>query len=142
MKAWRIDLNECDTVYVLAPTRDKATARAIKNHPEVNWWAEMRAYGGFSAISRKRIPELDGDAITHQQLCDLGLMWTECYGCGKRIEHGGREGENGEHIPAHWVTGWTPFCSKACYDAHPSLHRSSTATGWDDPEVVFLSTEY
>lgn len=164
MKAWRIDISDCDTVYVLAPTRDKATAKAINSHPEGNWWVEMRWYGDFSRIKRQRMPELDGDQITHQQLCEMGYMWTECYGCEARIgteatprkfyDQFEWEGSTPRQKPdadprylteettPYWPAPWTAFCCKACFDDHPELHRSAMATGYDDPEAVYLSTDY
>jgi hypothetical protein len=78
MKAWRVTLNDCDTVVVLAETRGKATWAAIH---EAEGWGAVFDRDDWKYVRTRRVPALDGETITERQMIESGLMETECAGC-------------------------------------------------------------
>jgi hypothetical protein len=79
VKAWRVTLNDCDTVVVLAETRGKATWAAIR---EAEGWGADFDRDHWKHVRTRRVPALDGDTITERQMIEVEHMVTECAGCG------------------------------------------------------------
>ena len=132
MRCWRVGLNECDCVYVLAETPGKATSRAIMVGYDFGAIDDDRDID-WKQVRRKRVPALDGDVLTERQMVEGGYMWTECSGCGGHI--------NGDDHNTIWNAKGAPFCCEQCADDQPQ--RFAIATPIQEPtHAVFLSTEY
>lgn len=151
MKAWKVQLNDRDMAFVLAETREKAVAKAIREHPSGDghaWWADVVDWKEFG---RWRRPDLDGEYLTMQPLVQSGEAWVECDGCGCRIDEDGGEPNDdavfaaiadrdvGENLTV-WANPNTAFCCQECYDKH-----RERAHLWPESfhgDSLFLSTEY
>ena len=134
MKAWYVNLNDCDSAYVLAETRGKATMAAIR---EWEGWAESWDRDYWKAVRCRRFPALDGDSFTERQLVDGGHIWTRCHGCG------GFAGYCGPADGLVYGADNRPYCEEACRDrpTRPGVPLyTSPVHGPYEPMLV--STEY
>lgn len=150
-KAWKIKLNDCDTAYVLAATREKAVAKAIREHPSGDGhfhWADVVDWKEFG---RWRRADLDGEFLTMQPLVEAGEAWIECAGCGCQIDMEGGEPNDdavfaavavrpmGENLTV-WANANTAFCCQECFDKH-----REHAYLWPESahgDYLLLSSEY
>lgn len=151
MKAWQVNLDDCDTVYVLAPTRSTAITTALR----YDEFGEAE----YIHCRARRYAELDGDGIRDRVLVERGDMWTECNGCYGRIEgevsypaksQGMRKDEEtGEWIdidPRYpeesapiWIDDFHVFCCQGCRDDHSEIMPNPECKG---RQGILISTEY
>lgn len=151
MKAWQVEVNDCDTVFVLAPTRSRAIAEALTY--------DESGEAEYIHCRARRYPALDGDGIRDRELVQRGEMWTECDGCFGKVEATvaypakspgmrqdkvtGRWADIDPRYPEEstpvWIDDLHVFCCVACREEHPEI---TPLTDWDGRKGILISTEY
>ncbi len=75
MKAWLVSDGTDASAYVLAPTAGKAFSVFMACREDDGGWP----WGSeWKSVTKRRVPELDGDAIHVYDLVAAGRMWAQC----------------------------------------------------------------